>query len=1567
MPGASGTGCTHVGLDRPNALAGNLRSWEDTYEAEEIGFFSVSHRAVATASSVDGGTRTLRSLLGVAALVACFAWITPGRQAHGEETFPTSVVTEASVGDTEDPDVWVSLDVYSEQPFLYNSASRAIYTHPQMPFGAQIDSFEFGGEDDERVFEKRQIFGYRTYEGRTALSDGVSDVAAAFLPYEHVEGWLYWQSGTANRTFLTRIHYVPLYIGVQCRTSDGTIVTSTYPLWPDRIQNWTSVTDFLNAKYEISLYYYQGGVPTVPVPDTEARVGFFHYVYPTLTLLYATPWATTNAAGRADSTMGTGAYTIPISGNVPLDKVTIEITPMKEDASGSSNAYVEKKLTIDNMATFDGDLTVTVTDVDGTPLRAYVKCTGGPIGINEPPMGITDESGEITLHLPKHGTGADTRSVEAHVAPSVLIVSDVTQYIDGVADGELHAKAPVYFSPHFQLMDGAYTYKNKAPSDPIVRIYVDGTQDGGDFDSQTIKRDDDYTRAERMKGINRLFFPVAVDDTPKDYTCRVYFEDDDEGVEEDEMLAGHTNYTPRTVKEARVPSSDTPLHFQYVGVVGLGTPPTGTGSILSRCLSGAQQAEWNAFVQKFVPRDVVFTNGPDVTPDTWFFEADGYRIGGVFRELENWRRAQTTHIDVVVGIVSPGGCSSYLTGGASGLSLPGYEHVVLIDPSGGLAHKEHILLHEFLHTLGLPDRLGAPPSANGYDPDTDRAVYNGMGIQSAQAIMFDASSVAWPTSEEYYTLLETQTLPLADTKMRNAKRTPTQVMHVSAMFHRVPNDAAPGTWKVELASRAPLFIDTGEPYAPTDAPPNNGMNGRAYGLVVSDESSDLVRAYEILTAPLINDEGDPALDDSLMGFISFAIPWDDAARAIGFGAFDHTGAMTGIVYGCDVERSDTAPTVAWTSKPADGATLSGQAVFEWQASDPDYKPTLYAWVKLSTDGGTTWRAAGNYFSIDQGPTSYTLDCVRFPESADCRIKVLVSDDWYTRTIEAGPYTLDGYDPDPEATIVDASIDLAARIPGTVQFPIRIENTGADCLDVYLSTATLPSWLHLEGAFARRRIVPGARESFSFSCASTVTQTFSGSVAFTSNDPERPAFQSAVSIAFDDQNHAPRVLSLGAWGLPDGARTASPESIVFLAREAAGMSDLSTTLTIRQRFPYERIVASALAMQPGQTPGEYRYDWAPGGLGAGVYGAEVAMADAASGLSDTDGSNSTGDDFTFEVVRPNAPPVFTSLSPDTDPTSYVAVLGGDNFALRFALSDPDGDPLTLSLDCDMPSDIDAQAGVIDLFADVNAVGKQTVRLAATDPFGAQSVAIWYVDVEPPWVPDIARAVPDVQSGTVVVGDTFRLGASCYNLDPQQGCRVDYRPEGAANWTTIGTYAYDNQESYVQYTNSHNWDVTHLSPGAPCELRYVNINASGQEDAQPPVVVIRRRAEDASVVRVSAPAYLMPGQRFTLSVEVLNRSTQTWTPGGGYSLMPQGGGADPLTGAASVAMGSGISVPPGARALYSVEATAPLTPGRYISAWRHASPETGRYGDAGGAIVVVGAEALPEPSEAAWMLY
>nr|WP_322865701.1 CARDB domain-containing protein [Aquicoccus sp. G2-2]MEA1112959.1 CARDB domain-containing protein [Aquicoccus sp. G2-2] len=150
----------------------------------------------------------------------------------------------------------------------------------------------------------------------------------------------------------------------------------------------------------------------------------------------------------------------------------------------------------------------------------------------------------------------------------------------------------------------------------------------------------------------------------------------------------------------------------------------------------------------------------------------------------------------------------------------------------------------------------------------------------------------------------------------------------------------------------------------------------------------------------------------------------------------------------------------------------------------------------------------------------------------------------------------------------------------------------------------------------------------------------------------------------------------------------------------------------------------------------RLSFTPGVFQAGVYEGITIRA--------TDGSASDTITTTLTVTNTNRPPALLPIAPQT-------ALEGQAFSFRLLASDIDGDPVVFAVAEALPrgTTLDPRTGVITWTPGFDQAGLHTLKIAARDPEGAESIASVAVNVlNQNRAPELA-----LETRTVVLGETL----------------------------------------------------------------------------------------------------------------------------------------------------------------------------------------------------------------------
>lgn len=1503
-------------------------------------------------------------------IVAVLFCLAPARNAAAA----FNLVSEATITKTAPSQpVSVTLTVTGKggSPVLFDAATNQLMVRGNAQFDVRLSYSPLPpGFDPSSSIQNKGIFATAQPGPWSGGSIGTSSAiytqnGTARVIYGDVKYTLYSKPGAPWGT----IELIPYFtvvdadIVVQTKNEDGTIQAAPNVTTPGALDTLLPAgTETANLTFNMFVVTtdkthrgnWASAATYVPAAGVPARV--LYQARGTGSLMYATPWATTDASGHALTTIGAGRETVAVKGWHYPSRLYLEVTRPAFVGDVNSGGYLSKILVLEGMQKFRGTINLKITDPDDHPLSGAVATSWG--GMNYLGGGSASSAagadGTVSLQIPYGSSGAETKNIEVALNPIVTVKSIQTQVVDFPA--RYVDTLPAFLSPQIDLSPSASSYKNdKAGSRQLIVRIKDSR--GGVVDeiiNHELKHPEAWTPVELLRGKNRLYYPFKPPLNSDFYTIEAVFQNFEDEVEEDEQVVGSAHFP---VLKTNEPAYDHPFNFQFVAVSSTAPAvPPGT-SLLSSRLSTGQMGKYMKWVQKVMPAPVTYSTGPDQVASSWYM--DSGRIKYYFYKLNEYRPRD---VDLVIGVVAPGDLNSFLGGTAAGLSMPGYPYVVLIDPS---KLPEMGVLHEFLHTRGLPDNYKSGvmlAAADGYDAEKRLPMINLKTLAGSypqvQAVMFDSANEPWLTYEEYGKLLDYATVPIArstvaedGTEVRGARRAaapPQKVLLISARYQWA---GAPFVSPQTLVADEPLFSDWETPYVPQ---PSAKENYTMPGVRLNNASGTIKQDAWVLP---LNTFGQPVgvwFDPADVGSFTFKVPYRDDYSSLIYGGFNWRKEL--VAYNKTLIFSANAPTAVWMG-PASGTELKGRATITYAASDKDAGATLYGWVKVSTDGGQTWRAAAPYAPIQAGTNTFTLDCNQFPTTTNCKIKVLVSDGLRSTILEpAQVYKLTGYAAEPKILAEPLGYAITVKAPARFTIPLRITNQGIQPLSVDIDPASLPAWVDKKLSRLTGQVVAGDASFFPLFGTLSVAGKYTATLKIRTNDPQTPILSFPVTITVGSAAPAPQVAFVQSEPFVAGSLPIrKPAKMTFSAWELAGHSGLEARIRIEQTMPSAAVLLDNAPMSAGPTPGQYVYTWTPPAHGGGKgYAVEVTMVDPATGLKDANGSISAGWDLAFELAgAANRAPVFTL--PVTSSTTVLSGLVGKEIVLSYAVSDPDGDPLSFNLD---KSPAFAAANNTQVKWDTAArqirftpifTGTYSLTLSAMDPAGALSSRLWTIHVTANAA--TGHALPSNADYTILAGTTYPLSASIRAGGGDKGCRFDWRLQGAAVWNKSALVAWRASAGDPGYLYANlAWTVSSLTAGATYEVRYVNVNAQGKDDPSPTVLHFLKPANGGKVTKIEAPATVAAGQPFSFRVFVLNTSTFTWTRAGGYKLT-SGAVADPFTKTASLELGPSAMVPPGGTAVYQAWATAPATAGSYMTKWQPYTATLKAYGTAAQASIKV----------------
>lgn len=1320
------------------------------------------------------------------------------------------------------------------------------------------------------------------------------------------------------------------------------------------VDELTGEKDAFNVRYGIHV--------SCPSPDgpnaSTARAGVLaRVVY--LSSHYKSPWGTTDANGGTTVTLGSAGIDLPAHGTYYAPALYVSAAPLTADGSAACPAYKGRTLTLPALKDFIGTLKLKVTDMDDNPLRATVNVWGGQYLLsNVSATGTADSAGNASIRLLPWKASTGTSDQDIHLPPYVNISSDITNIVDG-AQMNLVDGRPAFLSPHFWLHDDAYTFKDKGAASKKARIqYLDKDDNVvAEFGVHPeLKRDSSISN-----GRDRHFYEITPTRDLKLYKARVVYDDPDGGP--DPIVAsGTAEFRAQARWERAMSGAEMQFRICAVG------PWAGQTNDFFTRMSPQLRLLQTAMADEVMPIRITFSNGPAFTPQTAFYQRDIWALQELVKELDQAQRGSP--FNRIVGIVPPNYLDTEVGGKVAGLMFDAYPGAFLIDPSKIGAHGS---MHEFLHTLGLPDlyegdyygtgKIIPPPSSNGYKPVSYKVVANiPKTYPNFQAILYDHARTAWAQDGEFGTLLRfacrqitTSPAPQAAGIRDGATlQAATGTISISGAFK---TDKAT-FWTADLN---PVFADTGtaqNPYA-----------GKTYGdyyvRVVGASNNTLAAVYitggnKYNATRVLNENGSASkfhgvgIDKNLRAAFSATLPIDaNNVSRIELGPSNEWGQFAAIWNTITV--SANAPAISSFS-PAAPSTLSGAFTLSWKATDADPADAakLLNHRVLVSDGGVTWSLVSSAAQYDWGTQKYscTLNAADFPQGSKYAFKILCSDGLRTsRLVTPATYTISGFNPNPVASLGVAAWDGKRPDTGPLALAVPIGNTGNGMLTVIPDAASLPSWL--TPTLRETRIAPRSTGLLALTGDLPTSGVYQKTIGLKTNDPAHPTLSLPIKIVQGPTTTAPSVhrIEVGLFGSEQ--RPFQPGEIVNVtAWEYASRGGLNAFMTIERVSPGCAIVVDRAPMEAGAWPGQYQATWEiPSDIADGQYAVEITLADPKGGAGDSDGL-APGQDASFLIRRFNSSPVFTL--PSASETSMTVTVDQE-CVLSYNVSDPDGDALDLAVNgFPFPYYWDRAGKKIRWYPSASGVGYQLV-LSARDAHGAIATRTWKFAIKDSTATIPAnRAVPSNLPGysTLVSGQIYYITVAATG---QKGCRVDYRLAGSSTWTQGSILPYKDLEvspGHHYIYAEWDWSKLGLQSNKRYELRFVNIDAGNKADSSPITRLVFTSAVAGTITQVKAPAKVVAGQPFTIQVTARNDSTQAWNSGSGIKAAPNG--TDPFYSGRPLTLSGWQQVTQGATIAWGIDVAAPSAAGAYTTRWSLLDAQGAALGSAAEAAVTVVAD-------------
>ncbi len=1302
------------------------------------------------------------------------------------------------------------------------------------------------------------------------------------------------------------------FVFLEYRLGEGMPVSSFSDSFAGQSYNLSNLTDspdILNMTFKAKVTTYDPLNANAQIPaegvQMRARYKTALPTYEELTY-YLTPWFETDEHGEVLINVGGGGAVIETVRDLYVAPPFAGLV-----ADGMGVGYGESTHKIEDLYGFKGKLTIRVIDPAGRPVTGVRLGSQGIVSFSGE---YTDSAGEVEVTV--NGGGSDTRDVEVTVAPWMTISGSLTQIVDDVSESQLHSESPAYYVAKFAIDSKAINYLSAGSSfgDFTLNIYENGVL-AAEIGGQTAKCAVALTPDDQANGVNAYFYPVMPEATAKQYRHQIIWKDK----QGRDVLLSYLGGS-RTISEKRIPARDRPFRVHYVGIDTTGAYKAHKRGVMSTWASPGRMAIMNDYFQMMFPGPVEFTYGPDLKMTEPWFTFGPYRVLSYFLDLARLRETMPDRPDLIVGVSAAGVI------GADGLSEPRFREVILLDGTG---MRESYLLHEYMHTLGLLDNYNYETgsgtrgaSANGYDPRTMRRIYNPPGADKPpyQTVMYDRAPRPWLTSDDYSKLLDEATMGIVSAAAAEAvskesgtlptlTAAPQEVMLIGGAI------LGKQTWsdyQYTLRDVWPIFVDRDVAWQPQEGV---SPSARAVGVRLSNGQKASVRENMIWMGT-----ADPEGDGELAAAPLFKIPYDAAVNAVTFESYHHGDVVRKIR---EIKFSPHAPTVR-IDGPAAGTRLAGTMPLVFTVADVDAGEQLYAWVKVSGDGGASWQPIGNWFPIPHGQNSFGVPCDELPAMGAARVRVLVSDGTRSARVDAGPFPLTGYATGPRAEAQPAWHELTVRSGSRCVLPVRIENTGRATLEVTFGAGSAPAWVTCRQIGAQSVAGGGAIE-FLVECAAGGVGKKSTELRFTTNDPQRPQLTVPLRLNVVAGATAPVVASV-ATDPPagEGERIAWERPVRFTVREASGRGGLSGHIDVHHAGTGEALARVDLAAGTGA--GLYQAEWTvPAGRMGVPLGIEATLTEG--GLSSRGGSNPAGWDATLQLMRRNTAPRFVNPTGNKN----VGLVFPQTLEIPFEVVDDEGDPISFSVDhtpeLDVRLDVAARVLRVAHLVDAPSYLPQ-IRLAATDRWGATSGVVFTVGIG--W--------QNTNYGYLAYLPSFRLESDPLPLviagggtwEKPRKVVLAYRREGATAWTALGEYNFTRWDNLkFCWLADCAWDWPNDGSVA-FELRVTLVGSDGKADPQPPVYRFERPRQGGRVTRVEAPASVVAGEEFTLRIHVENASSERWSAAQGYGLRALAG-VDPLTGLSTAEFMALQQIERGSSGVVEVRARATTTPGVHRTAW------------------------------------
>ena len=1061
--------------------------------------------------------------------------------------------------------------------------------------------------------------------------------------------------------------------------------------------------DIFNSTVEVNLVRESGeddpGKRAEPVEGVPTNIFYYWGAsdYKYCTFKPTDAWVLTDANGTATFIIGDGANTI-MNGDIGLPAEALYGKLVQGLDSNLSQYY-----TYPDLKDFEGTLKVKVVNTFGEPLKDKNVQIWGGVKYDHKLGSYTDDQGIATIRYPSETTSEAVKDLTITELPTFSLKWNITQVIDNPSRIVEGHNAPLYLSPEVYVSEGYSGFSYMEVRGVKLQVYDTEDPERVLIETPAMAYQEKYTNRDiTIFGSHRAYIEIS----PKDWAgkklgIRAVVANKDEGAREKYQVRSYVE-DKTSSRELYVPKKTFTFAFVPLRV---GTEEN--NSSVSYSGLGPQKE----YIRKVFPAPIKFVEKSPMFIAKPRFSTHNMYLSRIFRELDREQKRFPGKYDLYIGMTPKG----FL--GAAGLQDSGYfgmnwdflgaaHGAVLIDPSQVLPHTT---LHEFLHTLGLPDVYPEEddqlPSANGHD---GTPINNVAGQRpSNQAILYDVAANPWPTEAEYEALLVYATKPKSSggkSMLRmNAFSEASQgeVLLLSGMIE----DARSNQRKVDLDT---IIKHTGD----SDAVINPGSND--YVIQTLDSEGNVLSKYFF---------SDYLYDGKYYAKYMANLPAADV-HAIEIGK-QKSGSISEVYQ--RYEYSTNEPIVSFTG-PDDTGPLSGDFAITWQASDADGDP-LRSEVQVSSDNGSTWDIIASNIPGKAGVNySYAVNAQTFPKGEEYKFKVVVTDGMhFVEAVSDGNYVVEGYEPEPKLNLSSNRAEIKVKSgaeSATAYF--KVGNEGKEELNLVFSPDAMAANF-VSPLFVKEYVIYSGQEQIieiPLVLTGAASGISGGAITLTTNDPKFSTTELTIEIEYLDEEEA---LSPGLAHLltrpADLSKTISGSAleVTFDAYAEAGQTGLEARLIIEdisKEAEDEKVIINEQMNENNHKPGSYTYHWErEDGLPAGDYGVYIDLKDTQVSPSALRVRADGQYDLEFTIKEPNEPPVF--VTPNAYENDLGVVKGGQAIKIPYEVTDPDGDKLDIQVYSILSVD------ELTITNDVDNTGKGEIEWMAGDR-GAHSIYLTAID-------------------------------------------------------------------------------------------------------------------------------------------------------------------------------------------------------------------------------------------------